>query len=230
MRQLFPAYLDPVQPAEVYADPPAVRVNMISSADGAASVDGRSGGLGGPADREVFHALRAAADVVLVGAGTVRDEGYGPSKTVLAIVSRSCHLDWGAPLFTRPGARPIVITVATAPESERARAREVADVLMAGEDTVDLRQAVGELTARGHHHVLAEGGATLNGALLAAGLIDELCLTLSPHLVGGASRRIVTGAPSEVSRDLVLRSACEEDSFLFLRYAERPSNDSRKGG
>jgi riboflavin biosynthesis pyrimidine reductase len=142
VRQLLPVAADVVDPAVVYADlpevagRPGVRLNMIASLDGAATVDGLSGGLGGPADRRVFAALRELAEVVLVAAGTVRAERYGPSKVPLAIVTRSCALDLGSPLFVE-GARAIVLTVATAPPKAVAAAREVADVLVAGEQTVD---------------------------------------------------------------------------------------------
>jgi RibD C-terminal domain len=120
MRQLFPSPVDPVDPADVYGDPPragpggrpGVRLNMIASVDGATTVAGVSGGLGGGADHELFALLRSLADVVLVAAGTVRAEGYGPSRVPVAVVTRSCRLDWESPFFTAPVARPIVVTVA----------------------------------------------------------------------------------------------------------------------
>jgi riboflavin biosynthesis pyrimidine reductase len=228
MRRLLPDPVDPVDPAEVYADRPsaegrpAVRLNMIESVDGAAVVEGRSGGLGGPADRRLYDLLRSLADVVLVGAGTVRAERYGPTSPpgpAIAVVSRQLDLDWEARLFAEARVRPIVLTCAAAPVDRRARASEVADVVVAGERYVDLSLALLALGERGARHVLAEGGPTLNGQLAAAGLLDELCLTLSPTLVGGGDlRRIVAGVPLPATRGLSLRSACEEDGFLFLRY------------
>ena len=140
MRQLLPVAADPVDPALVYADlpvvhgRPSVRLNMIASLDGAATVDGLSGGLGGPADQRVFGALRELADVVLVAAGTVRAEGYGQSKVPMAIVTRSCALDFSSPLFG-DGARTTVVTVAEAPPDRVAAAREVANVLVVGSAT-----------------------------------------------------------------------------------------------
>ena len=95
MRQLFPEPVGSVEPLDVYRDlpvvesRPAVRLNMISSVDGSTALDGRSGGLGGPADRKVFAALRSLADVVLVAAGTVRAENYGPGSLPIAVVSGS---------------------------------------------------------------------------------------------------------------------------------------------
>jgi riboflavin biosynthesis pyrimidine reductase len=226
MRQLLPTYADRVDPLDVYRDlppagsRPAVRLNMIASLDGATAVAGRAGGLGGRADRELFLQLRTLADVVLVAAGTVRAEGYGPGPATvpIAVVSRTCRLDWASPFFTRATARPIVLTVAGAPAPLRERAAEVADVVVAGEQDVDLTAALDALGARGLRNVLAEGGPTLNGQLADAGLLDELCLTLSPLLVGGDAKRVLAGPTLPDPRELRLRSACEQDGFLFLRY------------
>jgi RibD C-terminal domain len=151
MRQLFPSPLDPVDPAEVYGDPPrtgpggrpGVRLDMIASVDGATTVDGVSGGLGGAADHDLFTLLRSLADVVLVAAGTVRAEGYGPSRVPVAVVTRSCRLDWASPFFTAPVARPIVVTVAGAPPDALARAAGVAEVVVAGDRDVDLGRGPG---------------------------------------------------------------------------------------
>ena len=224
MRQLLPDLVDPVDPVVVYGDlpeargRPAVRLNMIASVDGATAVAGVSGGLGGPADKRVFSVLRSLADAVLVAAGTARAEAYGPSPLLIAVVSRSCVLDWQAPFFTAASVRPIVVTVADAPADNRARAAEVADVVIAGEGSVDMRRAVDALGERGARSVLAEGGPTLNGQLAAAGLLDELCLSLSPRLVGGTSKRILSGPALDVPVWCELRSVCEEDGYLFLRY------------
>jgi riboflavin biosynthesis pyrimidine reductase len=223
VRQLLPLPLDPVDPVSVYGDPPvadgrpSVRLNMIASVDGATAVAGVSGGLGGPADRRLFSVLRSLADAVLVAAGTVRAENYGPATLPIAIVSRSCQLDWGSPLFTEARFRPVVVTVADAPAANRARAGEVADVVLAGTDDVDLRVALAALAERGARSVLAEGGPSLNGQLAAAGLLDELCLTVSPVLVGGDAKRILHGAGAAVSPSLELCSVCEDNGFVFLR-------------
>jgi riboflavin biosynthesis pyrimidine reductase len=224
VRQLLPTYLDPVDPMAVYADPPVaagrpgVRFNMIASVDGATAVDGVAGGLGGKADQDLFALLRTLADVVLVAAGTVRAERYGPSAVPIAVVTRSCNLDWESRFFTAQDARPVVVTVATAPAEARARAAEVADVVVAGERDVDLAMAVDALGERGWRAVLCEGGPTLNGQLAAAGLLDELCLTLSPRLVGGTAKRLLAGPLLPGPPTLTLASACEQDGFLFLRY------------
>jgi len=224
MRQLLPRFVDPVDPLAVYADlpvaagRPGVRLNMIASVDGATAVAGVAGGLGGKADQDLFALLRSLADVVLVAAGTVRAERYGPSSVPIAVVTRSCRLDWDSPFFTAPKARPMVVTVAAAPAEARARAAELADVIVAGERDVDLASAVGTLGSRGFRAVLSEGGPTLNAQLAAAGLLDELCLTLSPRLVGGDAKRLLAGPLLPGPPTLRLVSACEEDGFLFLRF------------
>jgi riboflavin biosynthesis pyrimidine reductase len=224
MRQLLPTVVDPVDPAAVYGDlpvatgRPAVRLNMIASVDGATTLAGVSGGLGGRADHALFAVLRSLADGVLVAAGTVRAERYGPSPTPIAVVSRSLRLDWDAPFFTAQVARPILITVAQVPADQLARAAGVADVVVAGDRDVDLARALGALSDRGWRAVLAEGGPTLNAQLARAGLLDELCLTLAPRLAGGGAKRILDGPGLPASAGLGLCSACEQDEFLFLRY------------
>jgi riboflavin biosynthesis pyrimidine reductase len=224
VRQLFPVPVEEVDPEAVYRDwpvaagRPALRLNMIASADGATTLAGLSGGLGGEADRDLFLLLRRLAEVVLVAAGTMRAERYGPSSVPIAVVSRSCSFDWDSPFFTAQKARPIVVTVAAAPAARRARAAELAEVVVAGEHDVDLAAALAALAARGFGTVLAEGGPTLNAQLVAAGLLDELCLTLAPRLVGGDAKRVLAGPVLVPSTGLVLRSVCEQDGFLFLRY------------
>jgi riboflavin biosynthesis pyrimidine reductase len=224
LRQLFSETIDAVEPIDVYHDlpvvegRPAVRLNMISSVDGATALEGRSGGLGGPADRKVFAALRSLADVVLVAAGTVRAENYGPGNVPIAVVSGSLRLDWDTPFFTAATHRPIVVTSALAPAEAVEQAEAVADVLVAGDAEVDLVEAVAQLGERGFAHVLAEGGPSFNGVLAAAGLLDELCLTVAPVLVLGEAKRILAGPPLQPPPDLKLRSLCEEDGYLFLRY------------
>lgn len=189
-----------------------VRANMVASVDGGATGgDGRSGSLGTPADRRVFAVLRALADVVLVGAGTVRAEGYRELPVVadLRAVRAAAGL---APVIelavvTRRGAvprdlltgdrRPLVVTGAAG--ADRARADVGADRLLAvpgtdDPDSPDLRAALDVLAARGLHHALAEGGPRLLADLLAADVVDELCLTTSPVLLAGGAPRPAVGA------------------------------------
>lgn len=244
MRRLLPGPAGPIEPVAAYADlpgatgRPGVRLNMIASADGAISVNGTSGALGGPPDRRVYQALRSLTDVVLVAAGTVRAERYGPARLPdalvaeriaraqapvprIAVVSGSLDLDWDAPLFSEadPAARPLVVTCAAAPPEGLARAEAVADVVVAGGGAVDLAAALALLGARGVASVLAEGGPRLNAGLAAAGVLDELCLTVSPMLVGGDARRIIDGPQARAGGlPLRLRAVCEDEGFLFLRY------------
>jgi riboflavin biosynthesis pyrimidine reductase len=119
-------------------------------------------------------------------------------------------------------ARPIVVTVAGAPPDALAHAARVAEVVVAGDRDVDLAVALDALGGRGHRAVLAEGGPILNAQLAAAGLLDELCLSLSPRLVGGDAKRILDGPPLPGPAPLRLCSVCEQDRFLFLRYRPGP--------
>jgi riboflavin biosynthesis pyrimidine reductase len=241
MRRLRPDPAGTVDPLEVYGDPPTaqgrpgVRLNFVASADGAATVAGLSGGLASPGDRALFKTLRSLADVILVGAGTVRAEGYGPPKLSdeavaarerrgqeplprIAVVSRSLVLDWQAPLFARPTSRPMVVAPADAPPDRLERAGELAEVVVAGSGSVDLPGALATLAGRGVRTVLCEGGPSLFGLLAADGLVDELCLTVAPVLTVGGARRIATGPSLPSPREMSLASVCEEDGFLFLLY------------
>lgn len=271
MRLIYPqpaalAELADSELARLYAYPrqlarPWVRANMVTSADGAATLAGRSEGLSGKADKLVFNLLRGLADVILVGAGTARTEKYGPAHPhqaaalwpqlragrpatpPIAVVTRRLDLDLSAPLFTQAPAdsRTIVITTAAAPAEPRSAAVAAgADVVVAGQDTVDLRVAVEALAQRGHLRVLAEGGPRLLGEITGTGLLDELCLTISPLLAGGAGGRIVDaagavatgpaggvlsgaqpqgrpGSPGSLGR-LRLGHLVEDDGYLLCRY------------
>lgn len=221
---------------EAFGDTPArwLRVNFVSSVDGAATLGGLSGGLSGAADKRVFELLRRLCDVVLVGAGTVRAEGYGPllvsaesaawrtdrgrqAHPVFAMVSGTLDLDPGSPIFADAPVRPIVVTTERSTAAQRALFERVADVVVAGERTVDVAAMLSALADRGLGRVLNEGGPSLFGALLAEDRVDELCLTVSPLLVAGDSGRIARG-PLEATRDLALAQVLHSDDALLLRY------------
>ena len=244
MRQLYPHARDDVDPAEVYADPrrheprerPYVFVNMVASVDGGTVVEGVTEQLASPGDRHIFFYLRSLADAILVGAETVRTEGYGPPKVReafragreqrgqapmprIAIVTRSLALNWDTPLFTDSRSRPLVLAPETADRQRLAAAAEVADVVTAGAPQLDLSAALRALGERGMRALLCEGGPTLNAALLGAGLIDELCLTVAPLLVGvSGGSRIMGAADVPVPAGLRLAHVLEEEGNLFLRY------------
>jgi riboflavin biosynthesis pyrimidine reductase len=224
VRALLPEPSDDVDLVQAYALPtapaarPFVRCNMISSVDGAITVNGKSGALGGAADRQVFETLRALTDVILVGAGTMRAEAYGPAVAPIAVVTRSCDLDWSSPFFTEAKHRPLIVTTRESKHRRRDKADDVADVIVAGDEDVDLTVALAQLHARGFNSVLLEGGPRLNAHMVEAQLLDELCLTLSPRLVAGDGPRVLAGElphPLDVSIVHLL----EADGFLFYRLA-----------
>ncbi len=239
MRQILPAPIDDVDPTVVYAeaprpspmDRPWLVANMVASVDGRAAVGGRTATLSGAADRAVFHLLRSLADVVLVGAGTVRAERYGPVRSgprpPIAIVSRSLDLDWSSPLFADADQRSEILTCHGADPQRRARAAEVADVILAGDERVDLGGALSELGARGRRMVLCEGGPHLLGELVGAGLVDELCFTLSPLLAGGVEPNLIVAPSLDPPRRLELASVIEDDASLLLRYLRSPTRPAR---
>lgn len=217
---------------------PWIFLAMIQSADGAAVLDGRAGGLGNDADRRLFLGLRGVVDVVLAGAETVRVEGYGPVRLSddvraarrrrgqsefprLAVVSRSLHLAWQSPLFVESAEKPIVITAEDADREALERARRRADVIAVGHGGADLVAALRQLRRRGVNVVDCEGGPALNGQLLEADMVDELVLTVAPVLLGGEAHRIIRGSTQHAPRQMRLTHAAEEDGYLFLRYVRR---------
>lgn len=216
---------------------PRTRVNFISSLDGAATHDGLSGGLNNPADKVVFDTLRMLSDVVVVGAGTIRAEGYGDirleqdavawrrseglvEQPAIAIVSSNLDISPAHPIFETTGMRPMVITHAASPVDRRTALAEVADVLVCGEEVVDMPLMVHKLAAAGYPQILCEGGPHLFGALIEADCVDELCLTLSPVLEGGPAGRIAQGG-RQATRRMALMHAFAIEDMLFLRYERR---------
>ena len=213
-----------------------VMAHMVGGLDGSAAIGGRVGDLSTAPDAELFRLMRALADVVLVGAETVRAEHYGvvrlpperaaarvaagrPATPPLAVVTRSLDLDWSARAFADapPEARTLVITCAAADPERLEQARQAADVIVAGGDRVDPDLALRRLAERGHRVVLCEGGPTWLGELVAAGLVDELCLTLAP-LMGGDPLPVSMAPPGAPLARFALRHVLQGDDTLFLRY------------
>ncbi|HET9895997.1 MAG TPA: dihydrofolate reductase family protein [Streptosporangiaceae bacterium] len=218
---------------EIYAHPDggSVRANMVASIDGAISLDGRSGGLSGAADRLVFTILRALADVIVVGAGTARAEHYGlakpdwpqlregrPPVAPIAIVTTQLDLDLDSPLIQgdKDHPRTIVFTTAQAPGDRVAKAAKTTDVISAEGNLVPGSGAIDKLAELGYRNILVEGGPMLLGELTAAGLVDDLCVTVSPLVAGGHSPRMVSGAGPV--RPMRLASIIEDEGFLLSRY------------
>lgn len=222
-------------------DRPWIRVNFVSSLDGAVSVRGSSRGLSSPADQRVLGLIRDLSEVVLVGAGTALAENYrGVRRTEvrgerrrrlglsevppIAVVSGSGSIPPDSPLITDTIVPTIVFTSGDAPVEHRtALERAGADVVIAGEHEVDVGRVVGELADRGHYRIGCEGGPGLFGSLIAADLVDELCLTVSPLLTSGDASRIAIGPHAEQPRRMRLLSVLHaDDSMLLLRYGRLP--------
>lgn len=240
MQQIYPPEsareLDEAAVEALYRYPdPWLAVNFVSSVDGAVEVDGRSAALSTPPDRRVFALGSDLADVLLIGAGTaVAEEFHGvrPDYTTaerrhrnglapvppIAVVSTGASLPADAPVITDVLVPTIVVTSASTTDRVRAGWTDAgAEVLVAGESTVDFAAAVAALRARGLRRIDAEGGPHLFASLLAADEVDELRLTISPFLVAGAAGRIAAGGDI-APMPFTLASVLVEDDTLLLRY------------
>ncbi|WP_138734862.1 dihydrofolate reductase family protein [Modestobacter excelsi] len=244
MRQLLPppdgadaGVLDDPGLADAYRVPAGrhLRVNFVAALDGAISVEGRSGGLGSDGDRRVFRVLRALADAVLVGAGTAAAEGYRPitadsavgllrarlgrpAVAPVVVVSRRASLSPVDQLVTGAVTPTVLVTCAAAdPDRRTALAAAGVDVLVCGDDEVDLPTALTALADRGVEQVLCEGGSALFRAALAAGVVDELDLTIAPLLVGGGPGLLASALPGPARAELL--QVLAEDDVLLTRYA-----------
>ncbi|CAN5675606.1 bifunctional diaminohydroxyphosphoribosylaminopyrimidine deaminase/5-amino-6-(5-phosphoribosylamino)uracil reductase [soil metagenome] len=247
MRQLLPHPAEDVDPFAAYAvdrprpeGRPWVTSLFVSTADGAASVGGVSGSLGGEGDRAVFRAVRAVADIVVVGAGTARTEDYGPVRAAadaadarrargqaphprLVVVTASLGLDPDQRLFAEADGTtepPLVIHPSDAPAEARRRLDGVAELVETspgGEGGVTVEALMAELHRRGTEVAVCEGGPTLNGHLVAADAVDELCLTLDPRVVGGDAPRIAHDPGQPVARGWTGAHLLEQDGALFWR-------------
>lgn len=248
MRMLVGPWTGPVDAeglARAYAWPDGtawVRAMMLTTLDGAAAgPDGHSRSISAPSDRAVLAEVRRLADVVLIGAGTLRAERYAPIRVdpaavderrsldladapVLAVVSASLDLPWDDALFTGDAAlSPLVVTLPGAAGDRLARARECADVIVLAGDSVEPRALLDALRARGLRRVVCEGGPRLLAALATAGLVDEADITLAPLIVGGG--QIVTGHPTVAPAAFDLVHVVESDGYLFNRFVARRDDD-----
>ncbi|HEY3484652.1 MAG TPA: dihydrofolate reductase family protein [Ilumatobacteraceae bacterium] len=225
MRRVFPPPAEAVSIAEAYAverpapaGRPWVGVCMVASLDGSSVVDGRSGALGNANDTTVLATLRQLADVVIVGAGTVRAEGYGAPKKPglrIGVVTNTGAVDASSRLFTSGAGFFVVPEGVDTPEG--------VDVVRAGHGRVDLPLALERLEqiVAGVRYVQAEGGPRLNGSLAEHDLIDELDLTISPRVVGGAGSRVVAGATDLDARFELAHLLVDDESFVFSRWVRR---------
>ncbi|SEQ28433.1 Pyrimidine reductase, riboflavin biosynthesis [Mycobacterium sp. 88mf] len=215
-----------------------VRGNMISSLDGGATEDGKSGGLGGPGDRAVFNLMRHAADVILMGAATVRIENYsGVQLSVaqrqerqrrgqaevppIAVITASAELDHDSKFFTRTEVAPLILTATETVSDARHRLGTLGEVLDAsGADPtrVDPAVALRILAERKLFRVLTEGGPSLLSLLIENDLLDELCLTVAPILLGGVARRIATGPGQAHTRMRPSHLLTDDEGYLYTRY------------
>jgi len=243
MRQIYAAPLGDAELATLYAYPaePWLRANMVASVDGAASLNGVTKGLSSAADKRLFALLRTLADVIVVGAATVRAEKYAPVRQhelwpdlrpgrtptpPIAVITARLDLDPSSPLIANApaGARTIIITTAQAPAGRRAALEGQAEVIVAGQQSVDLKAAIAALAERGHRRMLAEGGPHLLAQIAEAGLLDELCLTISPVLAGPDGNRILAGPlPASSPQPLALAHVLEDDGYLLCRYTRKSS-------
>jgi riboflavin-specific deaminase-like protein len=215
-------------------DRPYLALNMVSTADGKGAVEGRTRAISSETDRAIFHNLRTQADAIMVGAGTVRIEGYGPivksdelrakraregvePNPLAVIVSGHLTVPTDVPLLQDPESRVVIMTQSWA-ELEGVAAQ--VEYLRSDGGTFDLRPLVGRLrTEYGVRSVMCEGGPTLNESLLLYGLVDELFLTITPAIAGGADAlTIVAGIPLPELVQLELAWVLEENSELYLRY------------
>lgn len=239
IRRLLPDPVDAVELVDAYdypADTTWLRANMIASADGAATINGRAGGLGSATDQQLLGLLRALADVVIAGAGTVIAEGYGPARARpqyqelraaagqppaprMVVVSQRLQLDFDSKYFTDALQRPIVVTCEAAPPDRLLAARDVAEVVVVGDTVVSPARMVEALVSLGQRRLLCEGGPTLLAMVAADGVLDELCLTIAPMLVAGPSRRILDGPLLDPPPKMALTQLLQDDDdLLYARY------------
>ncbi|MEE2033225.1 pyrimidine reductase family protein [Rhodococcus chondri] len=220
---------------------PWMRINFVSSLDGAVAVEGRSGALGTPADKKVFGLLRELADVIVVGAGTVRSENYGGARTSealrerraasglapvppIVVVTASGDLDSDLRVFTDTTIPPVVFTTDRAPKSKlRALEQAGADVRVIADHEIDGTALLTAIEDAGWKRVLCEGGPRLFGRMIVDGVVDDLCLTWAPVLAAGAEGRIATAPLAGLTEMRRAHLVSDDDGTLLTRWL-RASN------
>jgi 5-amino-6-(5-phosphoribosylamino)uracil reductase len=220
---------------------PWVMFNMVESVDGATAVDGGASALNDEDDRALFLAMRAVADFVLMGAETVRSENLGPVRMSeemsryranagmeeeprMVILTRSLGLDPEARVFSDPARRPTILTGDRVDQNRLDALSKVADVVQI--DDLDGNGIIEHLGSAGV--ILCEGGPTVNGVLMTAGMVDEINITVSPMLALGESQRIAHGQPLQPPIDMRLDRVVRGDRSLFLRYVRDRAPTSRR--
>lgn len=212
---------------------PHLRLDFVASLDGAVEVAGRSRPLGGPADRAAFMAMRAVSDAIMVGAGTARAENYGPTALPvqveqrrkqrgqdnpqpLVVVTGTGNLDPAARLFS--GDNDVIILTTEAAAAVAPSFSHRTELLVCGAEEIDVASAMDALYGRGLLRILCEGGPTLARSLMLAGVVDELCLTISPLFVGSEQRRLSGDGPPAYAARFELNGVLHGDGMLLGRY------------
>jgi len=226
---------------------PHVALGMVASADGASTIDGASGQLGGAGDLSAFRRLRDAADVILVGARTAIAEDYRPpvpdasrqadrvargldAVPRLAILTRSVAIDPSARVFSDPAHRPIVLVTGEVSARAAADLAPVAEIMEVTGDQVTMGAALDTLWHRGLRRLLCEGGPTVNNLLLREDLVDEMFVTVTPLAVGGPAPRIIAGPHLNPVRAFDCASVTVVGHEVLLRYRRNRSVDGHETG
>ncbi len=223
VRQLLPRFDAAVDLRKTYgvtrkrhdSGRPTIGLCMVMSIDGSTVVEGRSTLLSNPTDRDVIIALRAAADTIVVGAGTIREQMYNPPGKPglrVGVVTRTANLNFDSPLFRGGSGFLIMPQDAKQPECDF----EI-EIIRAGQGDVDLHKAMSQLPG---NFIQLEGGPMLNASMFDANLVDEINLTISPMVTGADSPRLSNGAPA-LHRDYEVAHILEDDGFLFIRYVRQ---------
>lgn len=219
-------------------DRPYLVLNMVETLDGRVAIDGRSGPIGNRADRELFHGLRTQGDAVMVGAGTLRTERYGPvtksdelrerrrrdglaPDAVTCVVSGRLELPPDLPLLQDPGSEVLILTAShDEPPDVPSRCECIRGEI--GPHGLELAPLLGRLRSdHGIRSIVCEGGPSLNESLFQEGLVDELWLALAPKIAAGEALTMVSGPVLRPVRELSLVAVLESEDHLFMRYRLR---------